>query len=465
MSGLLKRFRIEALHNIWTIDAVIADNRLVLVGENGTGKSTFANFVYFFLTRQWHRMLEHQFRSISAVIDSTEISLARNQFVSSEGLTKFLRRRFPSSIVRRIEGAIIGLRPEVLLSNPDEFIRSLASEIGIPYRLLADIPEYMLSHFDELGTLPEEIAEVSQTLTATDIGQVLYLPTYRRIEQDLRSIFPGVDEEIRSIRKRLLPRRRRGESGYVELVEFGMQDVENTIMRKVDDIKDNVRTGLSALTGTYLRDVIQGAYRSANLPSILSNLDDATIDAIFSRIPKAILSEDEQKRLRGIIETIEEVGRIDEEDKVVAHFLAKLIELHKTQQEYEREVRDFVGVCNSYLSGKEMVYDDLGFEIYIRQQHSDERLSMKALSSGEKQIVSLFSHMYLSGREGYFVIIDEPELSLSVPWQRRFLPDILNTGRCNGLIAVTHSPFVYENELDAYAHSIGEFMVAGDELS
>jgi len=64
----------------------------------------------------------------------------------------------------------------------------------------------------------------------------------------------------------------------------------------------------------------------------------------------------------------------------------------------------------------------------------------------------------LSGRTGYFVIIDEPELSLSVTWQKRFLEDILNTGRMNGLIAVTHSPFVYDNELKVYAHSIEEFV-------
>jgi predicted ATPase len=56
-----------------------------------------------------------------------------------------------------------------------------------------------------------------------------------------------------------------------------------------------------------------------------------------------------------------------------------------------------------------------------------------------------------------FVIIDEPELSLSVPWQRRFLPDILATGQCKGLIAVTHSPFIFDNELETYVKSIMEF--------
>lgn len=40
MSGILSRFRIEALHNSYTIDVTIKDNKLILIGENGTGKST-----------------------------------------------------------------------------------------------------------------------------------------------------------------------------------------------------------------------------------------------------------------------------------------------------------------------------------------------------------------------------------------------------------------------------------------
>jgi len=190
-------------------------------------------------------------------------------------------------------------------------------------------------------------------------------------------------------------------------------------------------------------------------------LDESTINAIFSRIPKAILSEQEQKRLRDIITKIKVAGSIDDKDRVVAHFLAQLIDLHKSQEENEKDVREFVRVCNDYLSGKEMVYDNLAFEIFIRQHNNldqPQRILMKMLSSGEKQIISLFSHIYFSGQSCYFVIIDEPELSLSVPWQKRFLPDILRTKRCNGLIAVTHSPFIFDNELDKYTHSIEEFV-------
>ena len=55
-------------------------------------------------------------------------------------------------------------------------------------------------------------------------------------------------------------------------------------------------------------------------------------------------------------------------------------------------------------------------------------------------------------------MIDEPELSLSVPWQKRFLVDIHNANFCEGIVAVTHSPFIFENELEPYVHGVGEFL-------
>ena len=98
------------------------------------------------------------------------------------------------------------------------------------------------------------------------------------------------------------------------------------------------------------------------------------------------------------------------------------------------------------------------FSIYNKNDRN-QLIELKHLSSGEKQIVSLFGHIYLSEIKQFFVLIDEPELSLSVPWQKEFLVDIRNGGFCSGLFAVTHSPFIYDNELREYARGLGEFEV------
>ena len=70
------------------------------------------------------------------------------------------------------------------------------------------------------------------------------------------------------------------------------------------------------------------------------------------------------------------------------------------------------------------------------------------LSSGEKQIVSLFSRLYLEHEKNCILLIDEPELSISMRWQKMLLPDIIRSKNCSLLLAVTHSPFIFENEFD-----------------
>lgn len=54
-------------------------------------------------------------------------------------------------------------------------------------------------------------------------------------------------------------------------------------------------------------------------------------------------------------------------------------------------------------------------------KNEEETIDLIQLSSGEKQIVSIFSKLYLESDEKSIIIIDEPELSLSLEWQKMLL--------------------------------------------
>ena len=81
-------------------------------------------------------------------------------------------------------------------------------------------------------------------------------------------------------------------------------------------------------------------------------------------------------------------------------------------------------------------------------------LAIQHLSSGEKQVVSIFSRLHLSDDLAYAIFFDEPELSLSIEWQRQLLADIYKSESCRFLFAATHSPFIYDNELDEFATTL-----------
>ena len=95
-----------------------------------------------------------------------------------------------------------------------------------------------------------------------------------------------------------------------------------------------------------------------------------------------------------------------------------------------------------------------------QQQHQhNSSIDIRNLSSGEKQIISLFSKIYLESSEEFILLFDEPELSLSIEWQKILLPDILKSGKCKLLLAVTHSPFIFDNELDLNASDLDTFLL------
>lgn len=76
---------------------------------------------------------------------------------------------------------------------------------------------------------------------------------------------------------------------------------------------------------------------------------------------------------------------------------------------------------------------------------SDGRpLDLNSLSSGEQHELVLLYDLLFRVQPNTLVLIDEPELSLHVRWQKRFLPDLLeivDTARFDALVA-THSPFI-----------------------
>jgi hypothetical protein len=104
-------------------------------------------------------------------------------------------------------------------------------------------------------------------------------------------------------------------------------------------------------------------------------------------------------------------------------------------------VSAYIDALNDFLEGKkaEFILGPAG--VRITDEVTGGQLEPQALSSGEKQIVLLFSDIVsLQGKTRLF-IIDEPELSLNAEWQRHLMPRLLGVTSQSRmqLIAATHS--------------------------
>lgn len=70
-----------------------------------------------------------------------------------------------------------------------------------------------------------------------------------------------------------------------------------------------------------------------------------------------------------------------------------------------------------------------------------DAINSNLLSAGEKQMLSFLA--YNTFHKKTIFIIDEPELSLHVDWQRILLPTLMKQDTSNQFIIATHSPFIY----------------------
>lgn len=451
----ITRFEIKKLHGDKNIDLNLVDNTLILVGENGAGKSTVLQLFYYLLSGQWSSMAKYQFESVCMTIEKKKYTL---RYADIEKSLRSIDRRVLARLPPPVRHRVIALleQTEGRLVAPE--LEKICEQYGIPLHYLL----HELDLFDEPSSskkaepLRQALAGIRQSLKA----QLLYLPTYRRIEQELSLIFKGLDERELRNRGKLLTDQRK-EDAFVELIEFGMKDVDDAVNETRKELDRFARESLNNLTFSYLGDIVEHKYTTVDLKKIKSATPE-TVENILNRIQEPILSSANKQHLREIIDGVKTDGDQNEHAQVICHYFTKLMAFHEELEAKEAKIVNFCRVCNDYMVGKEFKYDTSNFQFTIRPKGADDvssEIKLHHLSSGEKQIVSLFSHLYLSGGKKYFVLIDEPELSLSVPWQRKFLLDIRNANFCTGLVAVTHSPFIYENELKKYAHGLGEFVV------
>ena len=108
-------------------------------------------------------------------------------------------------------------------------------------------------------------------------------------------------------------------------------------------------------------------------------------------------------------------------------------------------INTFLELINSFFKQgecfKEIIIDKKGV-IYFETPSCTDPLDIDNLSSGEQQLLIFFAYLIFGLKDqnqGIF-IVDEPELSLHLAWQRKYIESILNVNSKVQLIFATHSP-------------------------
>lgn len=183
---------------------------------------------------------------------------------------------------------------------------------------------------------------------------------------------------------------------------------------------------------------------------------EAIVKSFTSQFPVILLPA-----IRNLLKDLNSITYVDftQEQKIlldIGDFMPIDLEYLKqaaTKTRDKAAVEAYVRKCNEYLVNSR--FEKTGENDFsIVNKFSGEIIEDHQLSTGELQIIYIFSRLFLVRSKKLILLFDEPELSLSLIWQRRILKDIVDSGRCSFLFVITHSPFTFDNELVTFAKGI-----------
>lgn len=433
---VIEFFKIYGLHKERDITLDMNGNVKILVGDNGSGKTTLLNCMYYVLNKQFEKLnnvcfdkIEIKFFNVPPLfIKKSDIEKLDFEEVFLEPQLRDLRRYVPRELLHEL----IKRSGKTSFSSFSNYIRSrsIAYKIPMPVREIYEACRMGFSYYNSTVTLNSANQKWNEYIDNHFKLKVLYLPTYRRVEEDLTNL-GNYDYDFSD-----------------SLINFGMSDVKQRFRNVRNELRDSAVSLYTNLNGKMLTQLTTDYVATEEQFQKIKNTEALKI--VLDRVGDSI-SSDTKNRILQLVEksTIEQ-----ERYHPLVFILSNLIDVYFEQKELDDAIKEFVSVSNKYLVNKTFVYNESKVEITIINNRSDSEVDLDNLSSGEKQLVSIFSKLYLERQNNYAVLFDEPELSLSIEWQTELLPDILKSSKCGYMLAATHSPFIFQNSLDSLTDSL-----------
>ena len=475
--ALVEYFCIEGLFGYRSVSLSSKYAATVLIAKNGAGKTTLLGALDAFLKCQFARLNELQFSRIECRLKDIPETLV----LTKSDLDEVMQFTESSDLVRTAK--LHELEPADLFN----FVVSDYPNLKGDLRELRDHPvfrkvymrtDYTLSStrlfFEQLessfGAKNEriELIRSSVKLALTDI-EIVYLPTYRRIELSLPEVDdPRTGRSLTSIQSKLGLSRRSLQSGDIQ---FGLSDISARLSRLNQDMLIESNQGYREISANIINDLISGVFERER-PSLEERPSKEALILFFSRLRagRQYVGPYSDLQIPNLEQIYTEENIPEESRKFLTYFLGKLNSVMQKTRDVEGVVEEFIKNCNRYLSShdesvevgerttRRPIYDDSkvltlnrkDLRVTVASVYANRKIPLDSLSSGEKQMISLFARLYLYPKKK-ILLIDEPELSLSIDWQRKILVDIVSAQSCQQIIAITHSPFVFDNALEPFA--------------
>jgi len=383
----------------------------MLYGDNGTGKTTILKLLHNLLSPSMHRghrtyITRVPFKSFKVIFSSgTKIEVKRDK----TNLIGAYYLCYEEQAGMKYEGLIsLNSEGEITYENTAKQIIQIIGKLGLAVYLLGDDRVLQSDQFEDI-----ENEGISET-TSVNIRRDLIRRKNRSTISNIRNVelHQLLDRTERWFRQRSFIASTRGE-----------EESQHIYARIIETIN---RIGLPEAE-TYEQE-------RTKLISELNELGKRSNSfQRFGLIPKI----DNDRFINSLNNTPAE------ELPFVLQVLRSFVNGQKARlQQIDslyNQLNRFINLINGFFRDKYIEIDAReGISILVG---NGQKLEPENLSSGEKQLLLLFCNVLTSSEEATLFLIDEPEISLNVKWQRKLVDSLIKISgenKCQFLLA-THS--------------------------
>lgn len=400
----------------------------IITGPNGYGKSTIL------------RMIDAINRGIKGINFIINLKFDEFEFMKIETNEKI-------TIIKKDDKLLIN-NQELDIDFYKELILSILREERFYLKRLDDntvydrrkdktyrIEEYILENFSE-----NELANKSDDFVLN--MELRYNISKRFKDKDLNKNLKAI-EEIDKYRKII------GNIYYIKEQRLIITEEKNRNedMEFINQLPSKLKTIINEVSNNY--------------SAVANKLDSSYPDRLFST-QNGITNEEYELEMEKMKEKLEKIKKFDISDiqisknitfkeehaKALRIYVDDFKEKYKVYEEFIEKLELFTDIINSRLSFKNIkISRENGIAVI---DDSKNEIELKKLSSGEQQEIVLFFKLIFDVQPNELLLIDEPEISLHILWQKKFMDDLLEIIKFKkiNVIVATHSPQIISNHLD-----------------
>ena len=432
-SYFIESFKITKLWGYRDIELRFNSDVNILIGPNGSGKTTILHLLYSILSADLRSVLEVNFDQVeiklrsfkgrskrTVKIDATSGKLSVGQKTFEIDVDMISDLRFPRYY----------RHPETGRIHKRTLPRRIARERMVPgYGVLTDL-------------VPIVWLPVSRHLPVTEGEEERHTETdpVELVDLQLRKLFIDLSRYHSGLNTRLSKRHK----------VFEHQVLSMMLYSKEHDQPDSILNSItSALPTKAQKEQLLRAFEAAGL---LDEQTQSRIDDHFAAVEEVVKRWRTSKNIQLTVKDIFVFPLINR-TKVMVEYADKLEEdrenIFKPLRHYEEIVNSFLNdeeIADSFVDEKSVKVEE-GGELKI-ESSSSPNLDPLVLSSGGKQILILLTQALLTVNEPVVYVADEPELSLHVSWQEKLLESLKSLGGQVQIIVATHSPDIVGKFMD-----------------